>query len=130
MIVHRFARINMALSTYIASTTHNRRKETYIVNSQLSMDCAVRIHAQHTPGKRLGSISYNTTTVCNTWYRNSLVTRKRSDSSIIGESNGYRISHTKLSKKKAPEPGVALGLAQYSFTFEISPLYASAIRGR
>lgn len=34
------------------------------------------------------------------------------------------------SKKKAPEPGVALGLAQYSFTFEISPLYASAIRGR
>ena len=35
-----------------------------------------------------------------------------------------------LSKIKAPEPGVALGLAQYSFTFEISPLYASAIRGR
>lgn len=40
------------------------------------------------------------------------------------------LTYMKLSKKKAPEPGVALGLAQYSFTFEISPLYASAIRGR
>ena len=68
----------------------------------------------------------------NTWYRNSLVTRKRSDSYYGIEWPPYLSPHLymKLSKKKAPEPGVALGLAQYSFTFEISPLYASAIRGR